>query len=368
MAHIFTTALAFSKDNDTKDLSEAMMAYAKEYLNERHGKPAFTAHSKEEMESLINKSFAKAVATKSKVTLDENATKTDIMNYSKNPQVMYFASLIRDTLIDEVLPVTLSDGNLRLIADIKYADLGDSLKFDIKNNQLFTVSRIDYRRRKDNIQKDVDTTVTMNGVNHAISISTTLFDILTGNDNIAADVMKANISIETAMFFDAFDAFSKSMNALSGVLNVANYSEKSLVTLAQTVTAYNQGRKAVVLGTPVALQSVLPTNSNYRYDLMSDFVKLGHLPTIDGYDVIPLEQVANPYADDDYALKLDDSKIYVVSPAADKIVKVGVFGGTVMGRIDANSTANTTEVETVKKAWDVATITNSVAGIITNLG
>ena len=44
------------------------------------------------------------------------------------------------------------------------------------------------------------------------------------------------------------------MSKLSSPLKVTNFNEKDAITLAETVTAYNQGRKAVFMGTPVALK------------------------------------------------------------------------------------------------------------------
>ena len=93
---------------------------------------------------------------------------------------------------------------------------------------------------------------------------------------------QAGLSIERAMLNDAYDAFTGAANAVTGNLKVTNYSEVGLLKLCQTITAYNNGRKAVILGTPVALKSVLPSNSNYRYLLDSEYVKLGHLQTFNG--------------------------------------------------------------------------------------
>ncbi len=85
------------------------------------------------------------------------------------------------------------------------------------------------------------------------------------------------------------------------------------------------------------------------------------------YDVIPMEQVANIYGATPYTLKLDDTKIYVVSPASDKIVKIGV-GGDTMSHTDAvYDNANLLQMSTISKAWDCQVITNSVAGVIVNL-
>jgi hypothetical protein len=92
---------------------------------------------------------------------------------------------------------------------------------------------------------------------------------------------------------------------------------------------------------------------------------MGHLSTFNGFDVLPLEQIADLYDEnDDYGLLLDDTKVYVVSPASDKLVKIGVFGGTLTRHKDANDSGNLLQLDTINKAWNVDVITNYVAGII----
>ena len=361
----FANVKAFAEVS--KDLYDAMKAFSLNYNNERKGLSAFTDHSREEMAKCINKAFALEVARQSGVELPNLEDKTEVRRFAMNPMVRYFANQIQDVMIDMVLPETLMTGSLRYFADIRNADLGDSIKFDIKSNSLFTVSKAGNRQRTTNQQKTFRTTVTMTGVNHEVTIGTTLFEMLTGQSFLAEEVMKVARSIETSMLFEAYDAFTAEANALTGNLAVANYSEASLISLCETITAYNQGRKAVILGTPVALKDVLPTNGNYRYLLEDDYVRLGHLATFNGYDVLPMEQVANPYSATPYALKLDDTKIYVVSPASDKIVKIGVFGGTFSHQDNAYDNANKTIENTTEKSWEVAVVTNSVAGVVKTL-
>ena len=349
----------------SKDLYDAMKAYSLNYNNERKGIKAFAEHSKDEMNKLINKAFALEVAKQSGMPLPNLDNKTEVKRYSMNPMVRFFANQIQDVMIDMILPETLLTGSLKYFADMKFADLGDTIKFDIKSNSLFTVSKAGNRQRTTNQQKTFRTTVTMSGDNHEITIGTTLFEMLTGQSYIAEEVMKVARSIETAMLFEAYDAFKTEMNGLSGNLAVGNYSETSLISLCETVTAYNQGRKAVIIGTPVALKNVLPANTtNYRYLLDDDYVRLGHLAQFNGYDVLPMEQVANPYDSTAYALKLDDTKIYVVSPASDKIVKIGVFGGTFSHQDNSYDNGNKVIENTTEKAWNTAVVTNSVAGVV----
>ena len=358
----FANVKAFAEVS--KDLYDAMKAFSLNYNNERKGLVAFADHSREEMAKLINKAFAHEVARQSGVELPNVDDKTEMRRFAANPMVRYFANQIQDVMIDMILPETLLTGSLRYFADMKNADLGDTIKFDIKSNSLFTVSKAGNRQRTTNQQKTFRTTVTMTGVNHEITVGTTLFEILTGQSYLAEEVMKVARSIETAMLFEAYDAFTTEMNGLTGNLAVANYSEESLITLCETVTAYNQGRKAVIIGTPLALKAVLPTNDNYRYLLDDNYVKLGHLQTFNGYDVLPMEQVANPYNATPYSLKLDDTKIYVVSPASDKIVKIGIFGGTFSHQDNSYDNANKTIENTTEKSWETAVVTNSVAGVV----
>ena len=358
----FANVKAFAEVS--KDLYDAMKAFSLNYNNERKGLVAFADHSREEMAKLINKAFALEVSRQSGVELPNLEDKTEVRRFAANPMVRYFANQIQDVMIDMILPETLLTGSLRYFADMKNADLGDTIKFDIKSNALFTVSKAGNRQRTTNQQKTFRTTVTMTGVNHEITIGTTLFEMLTGQSYLAEEVMKVARSIETTMLFEAYDAFTTEMNGLTGNLAVANYAEEDLITLCETITAYNQGRKAVIIGTPLALKAVLPTNDNYRYLLDDAYVKLGHLAQFNGYDVLPMEQVANPYSATPYALKLDDTKLYVVSPASDKIVKIGLFGGTFTHQDNSYDNANKTIENTTEKSWEVAIATNSVAGVV----
>ena len=362
MAIEFSNVKTFSAMSP--DLYNAVKEYGRNCNLERAGKLAFSIKPREEMEEMINKEFSLELTKQVGFGAEKFGEGKDALRrYSASSTVKEFANAIKDVMIDMILPDVLMSGALPYIAEIKTADLGDSIKFKIENNQLFTVSKAGYRKRHTNLQRLFNTTVTMTGENHEVTVGADLFEILTGQAYVAKDVMKVAISIEAQMLNEAYDAFTTQMNALTGNLAVANYAENSLIKLCQTVTAYNGGRKAVILGTPVALKAVLPTNSNYRFMLDSEYVKIGHLINFNGYDVIPMEQVAN-YTATDYGLKLDDTKIYVVSPASDKIVKIGVFGGTYSHTDGVYDNANKIVLTTTEKVWDVQTCTNSVGGVI----
>ena len=189
----FANVKAFAEMS--KDLSEAMKAYALNYNLQRKGLKAFADHSQEEQNKLINKAFAMEVAKQSGMELPDLNNKTEVRRYAMNPMVRFFANQIQDVMIDMILPETLMTGSLKYFADMKFADLGDTIKFDIKSNSLFTVSKAGNRQRTTNQQKTFRTTVTMAGVNHEITVGTTLFEILTGQAYLAEEVMKKDKKI-----------------------------------------------------------------------------------------------------------------------------------------------------------------------------
>lgn len=364
---MFETAAVKKFAENSPELYTAMNVYCENFLAERGVKgKKFAETSVSDMNKAINKMFAEEVAKGTKMTVED--FNGSYKRYANNTNVKEFADAIRSYLLDMILPEVLTTGSLRYIADFRFADLGDSLSFELENNALFTVTKAGYRLKHADLQKLYKTTVTLVPENHQLTVGTDLYEILTGREFIAEQVMKAAKSIELALLTDAFSAFETTMGNLTGNLAVTNYSEKALIKLCETVAAYNYGMKPVIMGTPVALKSVLPSNNNYRYLLEDDYVRLGHLMTFNGFDVIPIEQIPDAYNyANPYALKLDDTKIYVVSPAAQKLVQIG-FGGETMSNTDSMyENANLLNMSTLRKAWDVQVITNAVAGVVTNL-
>jgi hypothetical protein len=357
------------KELNTKLFSECKELYTafKDYydhtqsINGVVGKQ-FSAKSLDEKEKVINKLFADEVAKRSKVSLADYDG--DVAHYAQNPMVKAFADTISDQMIDMILPDVLGTSILGMIAEIRYIGWGDSAKFDLENNGLFTVAKAGYRQKNATFQKLENTSVTLAPIGHQVSVISSLFNVLTGRDSIAKYIMKAVRSIEAEMINEAYSAFTTAMTASAtpSAFKIANYAETSAITLGEKVTAWNGGRKAVFAGTPVALKALLPSNSNYRYSLEDPYVKFGSVLKFNDFDVIPMQQFAD-YTSTSYALKLDDTKIFCVSPQADKIVKI-VVGGTLSNSESGMDNANLAQTGMIFKQWDSACITNSVAGYI----
>ena len=233
---VLNSVVAFAKVSD--ELYKAFKDYKDHWLSaNRHAKgKEFSAKSLDDKDKVITKLFAAEVAKKSNMSSDG----IDMAHYANNPMVKYFADMIVDTLVDAVIPDILNT-SVGLIADIQYLDWGDTGKFDIRNNGLFNVSKAGYRNRDTLMQRIDDVTYTLAPENHEVTVYTPLFDILTGRKNLGEYVMRVALSIEAEMLDEAWSAFGTALSAVSfpAALKVTNYTEKSAISLAQKVQAYN---------------------------------------------------------------------------------------------------------------------------------
>ena len=127
---------------NSKDLYDAMKQYGEHCLAERGvvGKQ-FSSTPKDVMEEAINKEFTQELYRRTGMNPDDNFDGS-LQRFAAHPSVMKMADDIRDFMIDMLLPETLMTGSLRYFADFRFADLGDSMSFDIENNALYMLLRL----------------------------------------------------------------------------------------------------------------------------------------------------------------------------------------------------------------------------------
>ena len=195
---------------------------------------------------------------------------------------------------------------------------------------MFTVSQSGNSQRTSFVHKQFSTTKSLVAINHVITVQVALYKVLAGKESLADFVRKAVISIETEMTKDAYNAFNAGLTAATvpTALNITGYTQDALLTLCQTVQAYNQGAKPVIVGTTKALSKILPNSANgYRIVTNSETMGIQLIRNFFEYDILVLPQVAT-WNYNDFDLALDDDTVYVVSPTSEKLVK-GVIEGSV---------------------------------------
>jgi hypothetical protein len=358
---ISNNVLQFASGN--MKLFEQFQDYWNHYCNREGKKTEYdTTISFDEKEQKLNAALRKEIIRRSGVVY---AQESNLAEWFYHPNVQHEMFAVIGALVDMVIPDTIVD-TIGLYTDIKNGGFGDSFAFDIEPRDLFVVSKSGKSVRGGEVHKQFKGQVTIIPEFHQLTVGVSLYGVLSGKESLANLVAKVVRSMETQMSVDAYNAFYTAMAALSSTtttgLQVSGYSESSLIRLAEQVTSWNQGAKAMIVGTSLALLNVLPDDANYRYTLGDPFTTVGHIPVIAGFDVMMLPQVAD--WNTPFGRLLSDSYIWIVSPSAQKILKLCLEGQSISFTDEPFRNANLSTQSTVLKSWGIGVATSAIAGTI----
>ena len=267
-----------------------------------------------------------------------------------------------DATVNAILPQVLTPA-FGLFTDFRFVSLGDVMKFKIMPNQFFTVSKGGTGERTIHRQKDFAQDIIVAPVEHIVTVYTDMYRVLAGKEDIADFVARVVLAIEQAMYGDALNALMTGLNNLpTGTYNISGaFDMKTLVKMAETVQVYNAGVRPVIAGSATALMHVLPDSTlGYRgnYDANGGSIEL--IKNVYGYDVIKMDNAAAQGG----GLVLPDNKIFVVSPAQDKLVK-GVVSNALTNSNQFYDNADLTSDYTTRKMWEFTYASASKAGVYT---
>lgn len=319
-----------------------------------------------EKELEMNAALKREVARVSQVAFDPSIP---LEQWASHPSVRWATFAVVSAMIDMILPQVLID-SIGLYTEIRNAGWGDSFSFDIKPRDLFVVSKSGHGQKATEVHKQFDTTVTVVPVPHQITVQVALYKVLAGKESLAEFTAKAVKSIEAQMTVDTYTVFAAAMTALAVVggdanayMKVVGYTQDALMNLAQRVSAWNGGQKVILAGTQRALQYIVPNDANYRYDIESDFVKVGYVRTAFGYDTMVLPQVAawgTPFT-----VALSDANVYFLCTGVNKPIKLCIEGSTLSNVTAPFDNSNLSQNATFIKNWAASVAANCVAGLMT---
>lgn len=288
-----------------------------------------------------------------------------IETWASHPTLKWATFAVVSAMIDMVLPETIIE-SVGIYSDVRTIGWGDSAAFDVQPRDLFIVSKAGRSKRTTELHKQFKGQVTILPEPREMTVFVSLMKVLAGKESLAELVTKMTRSFETALSVDIYNTFATAMNSVDNTastgLRVAGYTQAEFVRLSQTVGAYTNGSRPVAIGTQRALANILPSNANYRYDLESDYVKVGYLRNFQGTDIMVLPQVAD--WESPFGLKLADDKIWIVAPSSQKLIKVVLEGNALSYTSDIYANANLLQTSTLIKSWGMAVATNSVAAQI----
>jgi hypothetical protein len=288
-----------------------------------------------------------------------------VENWAGHPVLQWASFAVVSALIDTVLPETMID-SIGLFTEVKTGEFGSSFQWEIKPRDLFYVTKAGYDKRSFPATKQFNNIVTLIAEPHAVSVQVSMRRVLENKESLGSFVMKALRSMETEITKDAYTAFTTAMDALPSTattgLQVAGYTLDSMVDLVQRVEGWNQSR-AIVVGTARALANVIPATSNIRYDVQSEYIKMGYFNHIAGCDLLVFPQVMDWKTP--FGTSIANDRLWIISPAAGKPVKLCLEGSTLSNTNNFYDTADLSQRSTLWKSWICGIATSQVAGVIT---
>ncbi len=288
-----------------------------------------------------------------------------VATWANHPTLKWATFAVVSAMVDMILPDSIIE-SIGIYSDVRVIGWGDSAAFDVSPRDLFIVSKAGRSKRTTQLNKQFKGQVTILPEPREMTVFVSLMKVLAGKESLAEFVMKMTRSFEVQLSYDVYDAFATAMDAVDATastgLYVAGYTQAEFVRLSQTVAAWNGGAKPIAIGTQIALANILPANANYRYDLESDFVKIGYIRNFQGTDIMVLPQIADYKTP--FALKLTNDRIWIVSPSSQKIVKVVLEGTALAYTSDVYANANLVQTSTLYKSWGTGIATNAVAATI----
>lgn len=287
--------------------------------------------------------------------------------WASNPTFKWATFAVVTQMIETILPLTVVD-SIGLYTDMRFIGWGDVPLFEVPNRALFTVSLGADAQRTTMVQKQFKANQSVPIFNHVITSQVNLMSVLAKRENLADFARRAVLSIETDMTREAYDAVVAGLNGanIPAALKVSGaFDMEKLITLGETVGAYNFSMKPIFAGTRAGLMKILPSAADgYRINTNADGMKLELIRTAYGFDFLTLPQVATG----DYrtmGLVLDDNFIMAISPAAEKLVRGVIEGSTLTNSNDAYENANLTSNFTINKRYGFEFISGAVAGSYT---
>lgn len=283
--------------------------------------------------------------------------------WASNPVFKWATFAVTTMMIETILPDTIIN-SIGLYTDMRFVGFGDVAHFEIPNRALFTVSQGANAQRTTMIQRQYKSDATVPVYNHVITTSVDLYAVLAGRMNLADFARRAVISIETDMSKEAYNAVKAGITA-STVPSALKYEGvfdmEKLITMSQTVGAYNFGMKPVIAGTTVGLMKVLPdAAAGYRLNADANGPRINLIRTAFDYDFMVLPQVATGNYTD-YSLALDNDLLMVLSPASDKLVRGVIEGSVLSNSNDYYDNANLTSNYTINKRYGFEYLSGGVA-------
>lgn len=284
-----------------------------------------------------------------------------------NPMVKWKLFQLTAEAIDAIVPKVLSTQFDRFV-ETKNAAWNEQLVFTVNSPDFFRVDKVANGNTNVRGQRLDKRSVRLYPVMREIKIQESLYRVLAGEVDWATYVNRVAVSMAAAIKGDIYNGIYNSYSSLEAEFaENGTFDATTFNTLVQRVQAANGGLKPVVFGTKLALSKVVPVAGFTAYpgymsqNMMDDFNVSGYLGKFQGTDLVELEQAFVPNTLD---FAIDNNFLIVAPSGADKIVKLGFEGESIVTENTANLPVDQEQEYTFQKAWDTQILSAGRFGIM----
>lgn len=279
----------------------------------------FEAIDYNEKEKAVNEAMVDEIIKRAQLPAE---ARQNLSAFANHPNIGWATFAVISNLVDSVMPISL-DSIMGNWAEIQYnPGYGNVYEFHTRFQGFLKVTKFSRGKRLPELQRTNSGVFTLVPELHALSADTDLYRLLMGIDSIAELAILVSRSMAQAIANEALVAFEGAVSALptgASGLSIVGYTQKDLMDLAARVQVWT-GIAPTVVGTRVALSSIVPTTASPMIDLSSEYVQNGYLTTAFGLPVFVLPQAAGSAL---YTTAMSDNYIYII-PTDAKPVKVAV--------------------------------------------
>lgn len=358
----FNEVLKFEQNgNKAKDLIDLTIKFAEHSMADKAGKNYTSKFTLSEEAKMINGIYSDLVKSRAGYKAE---TFDSIQDFAGAPNTIYCAQMINKAMLNAIYPVVFNTPFFNLVCQMHYLGYGETFQIDLKNNQLYNVSRFGRRQKHTFTQTREDASRTINTQRYGITNITNLPQILLGESMIVEDIMVAGLSMQAKVYQLAMAEFKTKTEAITIPQLVASgaFDEKTFLQKLKVVKAYSGNTSPVIFGDMIALKTLLPEAQSTRIDLQDPYnTTIGYMDRWNTYGVMAFDAIAND--DGSYSVTgLEEDRLYSIAPSGNKFIHVGI--GQLMSNTDNEfDNANLSVLSTMSQEIGVELITNEVMAV-----
>lgn len=266
------------------------------------------------------------------------------------------------SVIEEVINRTITKSNLedymQRISEVRNLSDGDSANIDIRAKNIYILKKVGRGTKNARIERHYGQNVVLSPEYRQVKTGFDIEQIAAGRFDYGREIALAAEGIRTSLLIDVIDLAYGTTNPINNKLIENSYSEDTFRLLAQRVKAFNGGLKTMVVGTDIALSTILPSSTEFYRELGEEYMQNGYIANAFGYTMMALPQAV----DQDYEIIVPNDRALILTSGVDTPIKIGMTNVRIT-QIEDRMTADRKRIHILETEYDVKLASDAHFGL-----